>query len=55
MVSDWPLKINHVMLQLVEHRVRNDDETTAVQLHNILTRHGRDSYLFAASYEVENS
>lgn len=29
-----------MVLQLVEQQMRRDDETTTIQLHQILTRHG---------------
>lgn len=38
--SGRPSKINSVVLGLVEQQMRADDETTAVQLCEILTRHG---------------
>ena len=33
-------KITDQVLELVEKRMREDDETTAVQLHSLLTSHG---------------
>ena len=38
--SGRPTKINNIVLKLVEQQMRNDDETTAIQLHEVLTRHG---------------
>ena len=38
--SGRPSKITDQVLELVEEQMRKDDETTAVQLHSLLTLHG---------------
>ena len=38
--SGRPSKVTDQVLELVEQQMREDDETTAVQLHHLLTSHG---------------
>ena len=38
--SGCPTKITSHVKQIVEQRMRQDDETTATQLHELLTRNG---------------
>ena len=42
--SGRPSKITGRVLELVEEQMRKDDETTAVQLHSLLTSHGITKY-----------
>ena len=38
--SERPTKINNFVLQIVEQQMQSDDETSAVQLHELLLQHG---------------
>ena len=38
--SGCPTKLSNLVLQIVNEQMRLNDETTAVQLHDILTGHG---------------
>ena len=39
-VQDDSQKLTALFIGLVEQQMRSDDETTAMQLHELLTRHG---------------